>query len=194
MPPKAKISKEMIIKEAFQIVREEGADKITARRISERLKCSTQPVLYYFATVDEIREATYRRTDEYHTGYLMNMDETCEDPMLCIGMNYIRFAVEERNLFQFLFQSNEFSGAGLMDLSQVEGLEPVMKVFQEEANVSEEDVKEIFMTLFIFVHGYASLLANNEMDYDEQLLEALLTKVYMGAVYAAKEAKDEEGI
>ena len=45
----------------------------------------------------------------------------------------------------------------------------------------------------IFVHGYASLLANNEMDYDEQLLEALLTKVYMGAVYAAKEAKDEEG-
>ena len=38
MPPKAKISKEMIIEEAFQIVREEGADKITARRISERLK------------------------------------------------------------------------------------------------------------------------------------------------------------
>lgn len=93
-------------------------------------------------------------------------------------------------MFQFLFQSNEFSGAGLMDLSQVEGLEPVLQVFQDEAKSSEEDVKEIFMTLFIFVHGYASLLANNEMDYDEQLLEALLTKVYMGVVYAAKEAKD----
>lgn len=194
MPPKAKISKEIIIEEAFQIVREEGADRITARRISERLKCSTQPVLYYFATVDEIRAATYQRADEYHTGYLMNMDETCQDPMLGIGMNYIRFAMEERNLFQFLFHSNEFSGAGLMDLFQAECLEPVLQMFQEEAEVSEEDVKEIFMTLFIFVHGYASLLANNEMDYDEQLLEALLTKVYVGAVYAAKETKDEEGI
>ena len=194
MPPKAKISKEMIIEEAFQIVREEGADRITARRISERLKCSTQPVLYHFSTVEEIREATYCRADEYHTAYLMNMDETCPDPMLGIGMNYIRFAQEERNLFQFLFHTNEFSGAGMMDLSQAEGLEPVMQVFQEEAEVSEEDVKEIFMTLFIFAHGYASLLANNEMEYDEQLLEALLTKVYMGAVYTAKEAKDEEGL
>lgn len=194
MPPKAKISKEMIIEEAFQIVREEGADRITARRISERLKCSTQPVLYHFATVDEIKEATYRRADEYHTGYLMSMDESCQDPMLGIGMNYIRFAMEERNLFQFLFHSNEFSGVGLMDLTQIEDLEPVLQVFQDEAECSEEDVKEIFMTLFIFVHGYASLLVNNEMDYDEQLLEALLTKVYMGAVYAAKEAKDEEGI
>ena len=61
MPPKAKISKEMIIEEAFQIARTEGVDKITARRISERLNCSTQPVLYYFATVEEIKTAVCLR-------------------------------------------------------------------------------------------------------------------------------------
>ena len=48
------------------------------------------------------------------------------------------------------------------------------------------------MTLFVFVHGYASLFANNEMTYDEKLLAAALTKVFTGAVYAVKE-KDEGG-
>lgn len=65
MPPKAKITKEMMIQEAFQIARTEDVNRITARRISERLKCSTQPILYYFATVDEIKVAVYQQADEY---------------------------------------------------------------------------------------------------------------------------------
>ena len=47
------ITREMIIEEAFHIARTEGADKITSRRIAESLQCSTQPVLYHFATVEE---------------------------------------------------------------------------------------------------------------------------------------------
>ncbi|MBQ7954890.1 MAG: TetR/AcrR family transcriptional regulator [Lachnospiraceae bacterium] len=194
MPPKARISKEMIIEEAFQIARTEGADKITARSISQRLKCSTQPVLYYFTTVEEIKAAVYRKADEYHTGWLMNLEHDCENPMLGIGMNYIRFAVEEKNLFHLLFQSGEFSGAGLMDLVQLEELAPVLQVLQQEAELTEVEAKEVFSTLFVFVHGYASMFANNEMVYDEKLLETLLTKVFYGAIYATKEVKDEEDL
>lgn len=192
MPPKARISKEMIIEEAFQIARTEGADKITARRISEKLKCSTQPVLYYFATVEEIKAAVYQQADAYHTCCLMNMEHDYGNPMLNIGMNYIRFAVDERNLFRFLFQSNEFSGTGLTDLIQSEELAPIMQVLQQEIEVTTEEAKEIFTTLFVFVHGYASMFANNEMVYDEKLLEVSLTKVFSGAIYAAREVEDEE--
>lgn len=187
MPPKARISKEMIMEEAFQIARTEGADRMTARRISERLKCSTQPVLYYFATVEEIKAAVYQLADDYHTRFLMNVEHDYGNPMLSIGMNYIRFAIEERNLFRFLFQSNEFSGAGLTDLVQSEALEPVLQVLQQEAGVTKAEAKEIFITLFVFVHGYASLFANNEMTYDSGLLAAALTKVFSGAVYVVKE-------
>lgn len=194
MPPKARISKEMIIEEAFQIARTEGADKITARCISEKLKCSTQPVLYYFATMEEIKAIVYQQANDYHTRFLMNMEHDYGDPMLSIGMNYIRFAVEERNLFRFLFQTNELSGTGLMDLIQSEELKPIMQVLQQEADVTADEAKEIFTTLFVFVHGYASMFANNEMLYDEKLLATLLTKVFIGAVYAAKEVTDEEDI
>lgn len=191
MPPKAKITKEMIIKEAFQIACKEGADKITARRIAEGLNCSTQPILYHFATVEEIRAVVYRKADEYHTAYLMNADPDYEDPMLAIGMNYIRFAKEEPCLFRFLFQSNEFSGATLMDLIELEELQPMIHILAQEAEVTEEQAKEIFSTLAVYVHGYASLFANNEMVFDEKLLIRSLTNVFFGAVCTAKEDNHE---
>lgn len=194
MPPKARISKEMIIEEAFQIARTQGGDKITVRSISQRLKCSTQPVLYYFATVEKIKAVVYQQANDYHTRWLMNMEHDYGNPMLRIGMNYIRFAVEERNLFHLLFQSNEFSGVSLMDLVQSEELEPVMQVLRQETGVTTDEAKEIFTTLFVFVHGYASMFANNEMVYDEKHLVISLTKVFYGAIYATKEAKNEENI
>ena len=194
MPPKAKISEDMIIDAAFQIVQSDGADKVTARSISERLNCSTQPVLYYFSTVDEIKKAVYQQADQYHTGYIMNMEKDYGNPFLAIGINYIRFAVEEPHLFRFLFQSNEFSGAGLSDLIQSDDLAPVLEALRQEIDTTLEEAREIFSSLFIFVHGYASLYANNSMVYEEKTLIETLTKLLDGIVYAVKEDSNEEDL
>lgn len=194
MPPKTKITKDMILDAAFHIARTEGSDKITARSISQQLQCSTQPVLYHFSSIEEIKKDVYKMADEYHSSYLMNMSDDYEDPMLSIGINYIRFAIEERNLFRFLFQSNEFLGSSLLDLTDSEDFVPVFSILQEEEKITLAQAKEIFRTLFVFIHGYASLYANNTMVYDEKALTATLTKVYYGAVYAATEVQNEENI
>ena len=57
MPPKVKITKKMVADASFEVVRANGHENLNARTISEYLGCSTQPVLYTFKTVDEIREA-----------------------------------------------------------------------------------------------------------------------------------------
>lgn len=41
MPPRAKITKEMIVDAAFEVARESGAEHINARTISQKLGCST---------------------------------------------------------------------------------------------------------------------------------------------------------
>lgn len=186
MPPKAKITKELIVDAAFEIVRTEGADKITTRAISERLKCSTQPVLYYFSTIEEIKKMVYAKSDEYHAHYIMNGEIDYGNPMLTMGMNYIRFAIEESHLFRFLFQSNELTGVSLLDLLETEELLPVLTVLQNELDISLEDTKDVFGTLFIFIHGYASLYANNTMVYDETSVIKALKKVFDGAVRSVK--------
>ena len=55
MPAKAKVTKEMIVDAAFAIAREAGVERINARTVSERLHCSTQPVMYHFATIEALK-------------------------------------------------------------------------------------------------------------------------------------------
>ena len=64
MPPKVKITKKMVEDASFEVIRRKGHENLNARTISEYLGCSTQPVLYSFKTVDEIREAAYVIADE----------------------------------------------------------------------------------------------------------------------------------
>ena len=105
MPAKAKVTKEMIVDAAFAVAREVGVESINARTVSERLHCSTQPVMYHFATIEELKRTVYAKADLYHSEYLMNMKKTPKGAALGIGMNYIRFAIQEPHLFRFLFQS-----------------------------------------------------------------------------------------
>lgn len=187
MPPKAKVTRDMVIDAAFEVARETGAENINARTVSKKLNCSTQPVMYHFATIEELKRAVYAKLDWYHTEYLMNIQKPQEDVMLGIGLNYIRFAIEETNLFRFLFQSGFAVENSLLEMMDSEELTPVISAMQGAMNMSIEQTKEIFLTLALFVHGYASIIANNSLEYDEELIKAHLERVYTGAVLAIQE-------
>ena len=189
MPAKAKVTKEMIIDAAFAIAREAGAERINARTVSERLHCSTQPVMYHFATIEELKRTVYAKADSYHSDYLMDLKRPQKGVMLGIGMNYIRFAIEEPHLFRFLFQSDYFSGATLLELIDADELTPVLSAMQNALNMSMEQTKKVFLTIFLFAHGYASIIANNSMQYDEELIQSHLERAYRGAILAAQEER-----
>ncbi len=187
MPPKAKITKDMVINAAFEVARETGAENINARTVAQKLKCSTQPIMYHFATIAELKKAAYAKADQYHTEYLMNITRPQKGVMLEIGLNYIRFTVEEPNLFRFLFQSGLAKENSLLEMINSEELTPVLSAMQEAMKLNTEQTKDVFVTLAMFVHGYASLIANNLLGYDEELLTAHLKHVYKGAILAIRE-------
>lgn len=185
MPPKPKITKEMVIDAAFEVARTAGWENINARTVAEKLNCSTQPVMYHFATIEELKKAAYAKADRYHSEYLMNIGSP-QGVILGIGLNYIRFAVEEPHLFRFLFQSNYFTGTTLLEMIDAEELAPVLLAMQGAVGGSMEQVKDIFITVFLFVHGYASIIANNSLEYDEDIIRAHLERAYRGAVSAVQ--------
>lgn len=187
MPPKPKITKDMVIDAAFTIARDAGAEQINARTVSERLNCSTQPVMYHFATIAELKQAAYDKANLYHSEYLLDVSESQEGILLGIGINYIRFAVEEPHLFCFLFQSGFAVENSLLEMIDSKDLVPVLSTMQKAMHMNPAQTKEIFITLSMFVHGYASIIANNSLEYDEELIKQHLKRVYTGAVLAAQE-------
>ncbi len=185
MPPKVKVTKEMVADASFELIRSDGHEKLNARTIAEHLGCSTQPVLYSFKTVDEIREAAYEIADSYHTEFIMP-DEKDGNPMLALGLNYVRFAQEEKNLFRFLFQTDKFGGKDVRALMSDPGLSEILKIMAAGLKVDKKKAGEMFMTFFCVAHGMASLLANNSMKYDEKQCKKMLISVFDGMIAAGK--------
>lgn len=187
MPPKAKVTKEMIIDAGFEVVREYGIENVNARTVSEKLGCSTQPVMYHFKKIEDIKKAVYQKADEYHTAYITDVHN--DNPLLAIGLSYIRFAQTEKNLFRLLFQSNEFSGKSISELISTEEVASIIAVLSEAIDVNARQAKDIFKSLFLFVHGYASMFANNSLEYDEEIILMDLKRIFAGVVYTLKEEK-----
>lgn len=184
MPPKAKVTKDMVVDAAIEVARESGGEAISARSVSEKLNCSTQPVMYHFSTIEALKRAAYLKADAYHSAWLLDIHS--ENPMKDMGLNYIRFGAMEKNLFRFLFQSNAFSEKTLSQLIDAEEIQPVILAVSREAEVSMEQAKQVFRVLFLMVHGYASMLANNEMEFDEKAVSSDLALMFYGAVCGIK--------
>ena len=178
MPPISKISKDMILESGLKIIKEEGIDKLNVRNIASKLNCSTQPIMYHYKNMNLLKEELYSIVDNYHSQFLMK-ESINNNPLLNIGLQYIKFAVEEKNLFKFLFQSDKFSNFNFDDLidNNEEGLKEIFKVIEKETKIDKNSIKEGFKLLFITAHGLASLLANNSINYNEEYCIDILEKV-----------------
>lgn len=181
--PKAKVTRDMVVEAVFAVARAAGAEQVNARTVSEKLGCSTQPVMYHFATIEALKRAVYAKADRYHSDYLM---ET-EDLPLGIGLNYIRFAIEELHLFRFLFQSGFAVEGSLPEMLDSAELEPILSAMQGVLGLGAGQTKEVFLTVALFTHGYASIIANNRLEFDEAAVSKHLERVWEGAVLAAQE-------
>ena len=184
VPPKTRITKDMIIDAAMDVAKRRGYENINARTVSERLQCSTQPVMYHFSTIDAMKRAAYALVDHLHSEKLM-MIPPGQDPALGIGLNYIRFAVEEPQLFRFLFQSGYAEENNFLEMVDSEELIPVLTAMQEGAGLSMQKTRNVFITVALFAHGYASIIANNHLEFDEKLIAQHLERTWNGAVLAA---------
>ena len=165
-------TREEMIQEAFCLIRREGIEALTVRNLAAALGCSTQPVMYQFPNLAELKKLVYQRADQFHTEYILSADDLVE-----IGLRYIRFAAEEKPLFRFLFQSGHFDGASVQDIIRMPEAEQVLQAAAGELELPMDEAAKVFETLFVTVHGYASLIANNAMPYDPEAAAQTLRTV-----------------
>ena len=177
MPKKPTTTREEMIEGAFRLIRREGFSALTARKLAEELGCSTQPVMYQFPDLENLKDAVYERVDIFHSEYILKDEDFLE-----IGLRYIRFASEEPNLFRFLFQTGRFDGSSIRFLTHEVVDDSIVESASRELEMNKEDALDAFEVLFAMVHGYASLIANNALEYDPDALRSALTAVAEGLV------------
>lgn len=91
MPPPAQFTKEAILNEAFEILRSEGIEAVSARAIAKRLGSSTQPVYSAYDSMDSLKADLVEMAKDFASSFLVTNDEG-EEPFLSIGIQYLRLA------------------------------------------------------------------------------------------------------
>ena len=156
MPPQISFSKEMVLNEAFELVRHDGLQALTARRIAQRLNCSTQPIYSAFASMKELEDAVLEKANNHIVQYLLQEEQT-PYPFLNIGLRYLQFAKEEKELFKLLY----LSGKGELIPQEMEAFiaEFTQRMKREPflQQLEEERLKRMFMSMWIFTHGLIML-------------------------------------
>ncbi|MDE5576403.1 MAG: TetR/AcrR family transcriptional regulator [Oscillospiraceae bacterium] len=174
MPPKTKITKEMILDAAFEITRRDGISNVSARTISKQLDCSTQPIMYNYPSIASVRRDVHLKADEFHMQYIMKPSGRFGQPLVEIAVSYVRFAYEEPNLFKFLFQTGRFSAQSVEELINEEAFKPVLENLAATLNSDVKYAKEYFFAKYLMIHGLASLVADKAVDYNESFVTKLL--------------------
>ena len=109
MAPKNKFTKEAMVDAALRVVRAQGIDGLTAKTMADELGTSTQPIFTAFGSMDgvkrEVCAAAMRVYERYADAGLRE-----KIPFFGVGMQHVRFAREEPELYRLLFLTKD-SGA-----------------------------------------------------------------------------------
>ena len=175
MPTKIKISKEMILETAFEIVRKDGTEKLSNRELANKLNCSIRPIYYQFENVEEMQKELYTKIEQFFYKFLLDNMVEGIPKYKQIGINYIKFAKKEKKLFQILFMSNTGLTPSAFVSKDGEDYKEIEKLIKISTNLKEEDIKDFHTKMWIFCHGIATLVANDTIKLTDNQIQELLS-------------------
>ena len=191
MPPKAKFTKEEIVSAALKITREGGISAVTARAIGAELNSSARPIFTVFHNMEEVqREVVDAAKGLYNEYVRQGLGQ--KPAFKHVGMQYIRFAVDEPKLFQLLFMSEQEE---IPNLSAVRSLidqkyHNMYLTIREGNDVDENTAEKLYRHLWIYPHGIASLCATKVCAFSEREMNNMLTEIFVALLQ--KEKKEEK--
>lgn len=184
MPPIAKFTREEIVQKALSIVREKGADAVTARSVAAALGMSSRPIFTWFSSMDELKAGVRAAAENVFQQYI---DGGLQEriPFLGAGMSIVMFAKEEPELYKLLFLSPAESGVvtGVSADSRGVVRRSVMDVYRMSA--AEADC--YFSHLWLTAYSMAAMTAMGHRSFSEDEARTIFAQASAACCKAIKE-------
>ena len=166
MARKTQISKEMILKTAFIMLVRDGYATINITSLANELGCSTQPIAWHFGNMDGLRRELSEYAHKVAVERITTVSGAGIEGFLERGVNYIKLAIEDKNLFRYIFMNGcgtyiadglsafAFSGDNALI---TQGIANALGISQEQAARSIED-------LSVYANGLATYIATGVLS------------------------------
>ncbi|MGN0377430.1 MAG: TetR/AcrR family transcriptional regulator [Suilimivivens sp.] len=177
MARKESITKSDIINAAFSILQEEGIEQVTARKLAAKAGCSTQPIFRVYKNMDELTEDLFTKACDFFQEYYSGFQKQTVTPFVHLGNIYIKFAAEHKKIFSFIFLSENRFGRSMYDL--INGnTGNVSREIQSAAAQGCVNAGNLFMKMWIFIHGAACMTLTGDYDLSEEETIQMLKDSY----------------
>ena len=177
MPRKESITRNDILKAAFNLAREEGVAEVTARRLASKAGCSTQPIFRLFKNMEEVLSEVMAEAISFFDAFYEAYPKSQATPFVNLGLAYIRFAQEEQQLFRLLFLSENRHGKSLYDMLNGQN-GAVVKEINNAKFYGCKNPSDMFMRMWICIHGCACMSLTGDYDLQEEDTIKLLEESY----------------
>lgn len=184
MPPKPKFSREQIIDNAFEIVRRDGLGALTARRLGKKLGSSARPVFTVFDSMDDVEREVVSRAKGLYSEYVF-AGLASVPAFKGVGTEYIRFAMQEPQLFRLLFMTvNEQANPGNILSILDDNADAILASVKDGYGLDGESAKRIYMHLWVYTHGIATMCAMKTCSFTGEEISRMMSEVFASLLKA----------
>lgn len=173
MPPIKKHTREDIINATYNLIKEEGASAVNARRIAKILGCSVQPIFHNFTSMEELNEVVYEKIYDKYIACMIDASKKEEKPYKEMGIAYIKFAKDYPEFFKMIFMTQTKLDAKNFIKNDDMG-NGIIASGQKLTGLSEEEQKQFHIKVWIFTHGIACMVATKTVEFTDQEIANLL--------------------
>ena len=190
MPPKPKFTKEELIQAALELTREGGLESVVARNLGKKLDTAASTIFTHFDSVEDIRRAVMEKARELYNGYVEE-GLSMVPPMKGFGVQYIRFAMEEPNLYAALFM-NKRDDFKYVDFIVDEGhYERVITAAEKDFALNRQQAEFLYHNMWAYAHGIAVMSATGVCKFSLEEISQMLGMACRSFLIGIRVPRDE---
>ena len=178
MPPKFKFTREQIVAAALEVTRKNGITGLTARGLAAELGSSAKPNFGLFENMEEVQREVVSAANTLYQSYIKKgMADNKFPPYKASGIAYIQFAKEEKELFKLLFMRDRTDEKIEENREEIR---PILDLIMKNLGIDENEAYFFHLELWLYVHGIATMIATNYLEWDIEFIDKALTDAYQG--------------
>ena len=178
MPPKFKFTREQIVAAALEVTRKNGITGLTARGLAAELGSSAKPIFGLFQNMEEVQREVVSAANTLYQSYIKKgMADSKFPPYKASGIAYIQFAKEEKELFKLLFMRDRTDERIEENREEIR---PILDLIMKNLGIDENEAYFFHLELWLYVHGIATMIATNYLEWDIEFIDKALTDAYQG--------------
>ncbi len=181
MPPKAKFTRDEIVQAGLNVIRKNGMEALSARTLGAQLGSSARPIFTVFQSMEEVQAEIKKSARFLYDEYVRKGLEQ-ELAFKGVGMQYIRFAIQEPKLFQMLFMSEQKQNPAVVNVMPMidDNYSDILLSVQNGYQLPEHKAEQLYRHLWIYTHGIAVLCATNMCIFTAEEINRLIEQAFKG--------------